>query len=168
MKQARARVAVLLTAAILLTGCIPRKKAPSDWYQDVIGFYEEGFKTGDWSRESTTMFASSEQKTELYRYGYLLIDLDGDGTDELLIGKPSAGPTTFTNLYVWHNDLEEGMCLLSGTIYLCNNNIIRMENYDGTSVYYEFNSESNSFSIRSDITLQSPVHYDLTLFDLTR
>lgn len=168
MRKVRVLLTVALSSTILFTGCMKLHKAPDGWYEDVIAFYEEGFKTGDWSDESSTLAVSSEQKTELYRYGYLVIDLDGDGSDEFLVGRLSGGPTVFTNLYIWHNDLEEPICPLSGTIYLCNNNVIRMDDFDGNSDYYEFNSESNSFSIRSDITMANPLHYDLTLFDLAR
>lgn len=160
------KLTATLMTAILLTGCIATKKAPSDWYNEIIDFYETGYSTGVWD-ETTTRSATADQKSRLYTYGYLIHDIDGDGTDEFLVGVPSAGPTRFTNLYIWHNDLEEGMCLLQGDIYLCEDHLIRMDNSDGTSTYYTFNSRNNCFTPQNDITSSTPQHFSLSFFSRT-
>ena len=161
------KIITVFIVAVLLTGCITVRKAPSDWYNEIIDFYQTGYTTGVWD-ETTTRSATADQKSRLYTYGYLIHDIDGDGTDEFLVGVPSAGPTRFTNLYIWHNDLEEGMCLLQGDIYLCEDHLIRMDNSDGTSTYYTFNSRNNCFTPQNDITTSTPRHFDLTLFNLSR
>ena len=167
MRKFMRLAASLLAASVLFTGCNAGSGGHGGWYEEIVDFYQDGYTTHDWSEETTLIYASPEQKTALYNFGYLATDIDGDGTDEFLVGRLNTSPTMFTNLYIWHNDLHEGTCLLGGTIYLCGDNLIRMDQGDGTTVYYSFNSSSNSFSYRTDVTNAQPMSYTLTPFDVT-
>ena len=150
----RKATAVVLLAALMvlmvpgLTGC---KKAPNEWYRETLEYYRSGVNNG-FSTSYRNLHVSEELKDKNNKIGYLLIDLDKDGTDELLIGLIDDGPDTkFTSVIVAHSDLGP-YCLLSGSkdahIYLCADNVLMMESVSGLTKelkYMKWNSKSNAF-----------------------
>lgn len=152
MKKATA--AVLLAALLVMivpgiTGC---KKAPNNWYKDTLEYYRDGVNNG-FTTSYRNLAVSEELKDKNYKIGYLLIDLDKDGTDELLLGLIDDGYVTkFTSVIVAHSDLGP-YCLLSGSkdahIYLCADNVLMMESVRGLTKerkYMKWNSKSNAFN----------------------
>ncbi len=152
MKKATA--AVLLAALLVMmvpgiTGC---KKAPNEWYKDTLEYYRNGVNNG-FTTSYRNLAVSEELKDKNYKIGYLLIDLDKDGTDELLLGLIDDGYVTkFTSVIVAHSDLGP-YCLLSGSkdahIYLCADNVLMMESVRGLTKerkYMKWNSKSNAFN----------------------
>lgn len=158
-------VPLLLTAVFGLSGCSATK---DEWYKDTIEYYKKSVKTGVEGTDSQ-LSVPAEIKGKGDLIGYLLIDLDGDGRDELLIGYNSGGGVTkFTNVIVKHSDLGP-YSLLTGAngyyIYLCQDNIIRVDSWygDDTKIeYMKFNSRSNSFT-KVDGTYD-PKKWDLKKF----
>ena len=99
-------VTMLVTALPGLTGC---KIKPKNWYQATLDYYSEGVKSG-WANEDPSLMLniSDDLKTTSSnkQIGYLLVDLDEDGTDELLIGfNDGSNATKFTDVIVWHSDM---------------------------------------------------------------
>ena len=152
MKKATA--AVLLAALLVMmvpgiTGC---KKAPNEWYKDTLEYYKNGVNNG-FTTTYRSLPVSEELKDKNNKIGYLLIDLDKDGTDELLLGLIDDGYVTkFTSVIVAHSDLGP-YCLLSGSkdayIYLCADNVLMMESVRGLTKerkYMKWNSKSNAFN----------------------
>ena len=149
----KATAALLLAALMVLmvpgiTGC---KKAPNEWYKDTLEYYRNGVNNG-FTTSYRNLAVSEELKDKNNKIGYLLIDLDKDGTDELLLGLIDDGPNTkFTSVIVAHSDLGT-YCLLSGSknahIYLCADNVLMMESIRGLSkenTYMKWNSKKNAF-----------------------
>ena len=101
-------LATVLTAVFLLalvpgiTGC---KVTPKKWYEPTLEYYSNGIKNG-FEQEFRNLPVPDDLKDKSKKQGYLLIDLDKDGVDELLIGLIDDGPSTkFTNVIVFHSDL---------------------------------------------------------------
>lgn len=150
----KATAAVLLAALLVMmvpgiTGC---KKAPNEWYKDTLEYYRNGVNNG-FTTSYGNLAVSEELKDKNNKIGYLLIDLDKDGTDELLLGLIDDGyDTKFTSVIVAHSDLGP-YCLLSGSkdayIYLCADNVLMMESVRGLTKerkYMKWNSRSNAFN----------------------
>ena len=96
-------LATVLTAAFLLaivpavTSC---KVTPKKWYEPTLQYYSDGIKNG-FEQEFRNLPVPDDLKDKSKQQGYLLIDLDKDGVDELLIGLIDDGPSTkFTNVIV--------------------------------------------------------------------
>lgn len=168
----KATAALLLAALIVLmipglTGC---KKAPNDWYRETLEYYRSGVNHG-FSTSYGNLPVSEELKDTNNKIGYLLIDLDKDGTEELLLGLIDDGPDTkFTSLIVAHSDLGP-YCLLSGSkdahIYLCADNVIMMESVRGLTKerkYMKWNSKSNAFDTIDGEDKYLGKKWDLTPF----
>lgn len=151
MKKATA--AVLLAALIvsMVTGITGCKKAPNEWYKETLEYYRDGVNNG-FSTSYGNLPVSEDLKDKNNKIGYLLIDLDKDGTNELLLGIIDDNYVTkFTSVIVAHSDLG-AYCLLSGSkdvpIYLCADNVLLMEGKRGSSIersYLKWNSKSNAF-----------------------
>lgn len=112
-------VIVLLACLILLAGCGKRPEAALEQAREAY----EAFLTGDLS-----LFAETDVQTwgleawtdTVLPYGeleYTLLDLDGDGTRELLIqwvDDPAAYNGVFHyesgHLFCWQNDMSDGAC----------------------------------------------------------
>ena len=130
-------LATVLTAVFLLaivpavTSC---KVTPKKWYEPTLQYYSDGIKNG-FTEEYRHLPVPDDLKDKSKKQGYLLIDLDKDGVDELLIGLIDDGPSTkFTNVIVFHSDLGPYSLLTGssrGYISLCYDNVIVMG--DGTS-----------------------------------
>ena len=81
-------LATVLTAAFLLaivpavTSC---KVTPKNWYEPTLQYYSDGIKNG-FEQEFRNLPVPDDLKDKSKQQGYLLIDLDKDGVDELLIG----------------------------------------------------------------------------------
>ena len=148
MKKLAVFLLCLIMAAALV-GC-----GGEIWYNDVLDYYKMGFST-NWRNENSKWYISDEMKSGKDEYGYLLKDLDGDGTDELLIGIiDDATETRFTDIFILHRDfgptrsfhtMGEGYYY-----YLCEGNLIRSDSWYGSKVeteYMKYDSENNSFPI---------------------
>lgn len=174
MKRVLSTVLVVIMLASTLTlfsGC---SNAPKDWYQMTLDYYSEGVKTG-WANEdkSLNVHIAKDLKTKdpNKQIGYLLVDLDKDGTKELLIGfNDGSNATKFTDVYVWHSDIG-AFQILGGDegyyIYLCANNVIAQDSWYGSLTERDFktwNSKSNSFTIIDGEGKYLPKKWDLTEF----
>ena len=105
-------IAMLVTTLPGLTGC---KRKNKDWYNVTLDVYREGMKT-NWANEDqyTGLNISDDLKTKdsNKQIGYLLVDLDKDGVDELLVGfNDGSTATKFTDVLVWHSDLGKNKFL---------------------------------------------------------
>jgi hypothetical protein len=152
MKKATAAVLLAALCMMMVTGLTGCKKAPNEWYKDTLEYYRNGVNNG-FTTSYRNLAVSEELKDKNYKIGYLLIDLDKDGTDELLLGLIDDGYVTkFTSVIVAHSDLGPH-CLLSGSkdahIYLCADNVLMMESVRGLTKerkYMKWNSKSNAFN----------------------
>jgi hypothetical protein len=134
-----------------LVGCGTEKDI--HWYESTLDYFKEGFNNG-WKNENSKFFISDELKDSSIKFGYALIDLDGDGIDELLIGiMDGAEETKFTNLIIKHRDFGPTQSFSTGEgyyMYLCDDNIIRMDSWYGSETrteYMEYDSKNNSFPV---------------------
>ena len=152
MKRTAAAILALTMMILMIPGLTGCKKAPNDWYRETLEYYRSGVNNG-FSTSYRNLPVSEELKDKNNKIGYLLIDLDKDGTEELLLGLIDDGPDTkFTSLIVAHSDLGP-YCLLSGSkdayIYLCADNVLMMESVRGLTKerkYMKWNSKSNAFN----------------------
>ena len=166
-------LATVLTAVFLLalvpgiTGC---KVTPKKWYEPTLEYYSTGIKNG-FEQEFRNLPVPDDLKDKSKQQGYLLIDLDKDGVDELLIGLIDDGPSTkFTNVIVFHSDLGP-YSLLTGSsrsyISLCYDNVIVMG--DGSSsydqpTYMRWNHKDNAFNVIDGEGKFLPTKWELTPF----
>ena len=162
---------IVAAALVLLTGCFKRH-LPKHWYEETLEYYREGFAT-NWSNEDRERHinVNNEQRDPDKEFGYLLVDLDGDGVDELLVGliEPS-GATKFTDVIVYHTDLGE-YDLLSGCdgyyIYLCNGNVLRVDSWYGSQTeisYMTYDSSDSTFTYVTEGNY-APMRFELTPFE---
>ncbi len=132
------------------TGC--GKKAPDNWYEEVRQYYQDGFDDG-WTHNVTQIVMKEEYKDKSLKFGYYIIDLDGDGTDEFLIGYDNGTkPTIFTDVFIYHSDFGPHDIFSGGNdiiYYLCDDNTIYEEFYMGSVPYTRYlkcqAGEDNSF-----------------------
>ncbi len=170
MKKATAAVLLAALCMMMVTGLTGCKKAPNNWYKDTLEYYRDGVNNG-FTTTFRQLSVPADLKDKNNKIGYLLIDLDKDGTDELLIGLIDDGYITkFTNVIVAHSDLG-AYCLLSAGngsyIYLCADNVLYMEDKYGISdglKYLKWNSKSNSFNVVEGEGKYLGKKWDLTPF----
>ena len=164
-------VTMLVTALPGLTGC---KIKPKNWYQATLDYYSEGVKSG-WANEDPSLMLniSDDLKTTSSnkQIGYLLVDLDEDGTDELLIGfNDGSNATKFTDVIVWHSDMGALKALGGGSgyyIYLCGSNVLAVDSWYGSQTQRDFmkwNSKTDSFPHVDGEGKYLPMKWDLTEF----
>ena len=153
---------------LFLTGCVFRPKAPDDWYKETLQYYSEGF-SGGWKNERSDLYIGDEMKDEKNKFGYLLKDLDGDGTKELLIGcMDDAAETRFTDIFIYHSDYGAFRIIHAGDgyyLYLCEDNIVREDSWYGSQTktsYMKYLPKNNSFLIIDKEA--SPKKFTLTEF----
>ena len=166
-------LATVLTVAFLLalipgiTGC---KIIPKKWYEETLKYYSDGIKNG-FTEVSGSLSVPEDLRDSTKKKGYLLIDLDKDGVNELLIGIIDDAPETkFTNVIVCHTDLGP-YSLLTGSsnnyIHLCYDNVIEMDNgieYNKPT-FMRWNQKSNSFTVIDGEGKFLPTKWDLTPFE---
>ena len=163
-------VSFLLSAAVL-SGC---RRIPKDWYKATLDYYSEGMKTG-WANEEpdNKVDVSADLKVldASRTYGYLLVDLDGDGVDELLVGFNDGSNTTkFTDVIVWRRGVG-AYKVLGGSggyyVYLCASNVIKEESWYGSateSTYMTWDSKEGVFTVIDGEGKYLPKKWDLTGF----
>ena len=164
------RIILLMSVIMLgLTACgiNLKKKAPDDWYESTLSYYRQEI-ANDW-KNAGDFYVPSEYTDKNNKIGYLLRDLDGDGTDEFLVGIiDGASETRFTDVYIWHPDIGPYRSFSNGDgyyIYLCDSNIIRNDSWYGSETridYMQYNSDNNSFLNVDGGSM--PRKYDLTEF----
>lgn len=89
------KVAMMLALSGIIvssTGCglgtigkMVRNKVPKEWYVTTRDMYIEEFKAG-WPNENGDIRPLEEYRDKSKKFGYYLVDLDGDGNDEFLVG----------------------------------------------------------------------------------
>ena len=173
---AAAAVAVMcaFTGCALVGAADKKNKAPEKWYNETLQYYKTGFENG-WkgvdpadyhlkTGASVKAYGPSgeiepevkeEYKNSADKFGYLLRDLDGDGTAEVLIGfDDGSAQTKFTEVCVWPSDFG-------------NDNVLRVDSWYGSETrteYMKYDHEGNSFiMVESDASLQ-PGKYELKSF----
>ncbi|MBR2524691.1 MAG: hypothetical protein IKE53_09700 [Clostridiales bacterium] len=168
MKKALLAATSMILIAASISGCFGQGK----WYQSVIDYYGDGFAL-NWENEGQlkNTVIGSEQKDPTIKFGYNIIDLDGDGTDEILIGIiDGSNQTKITDVYVNRGDLG-AYDVLHGSegdyIYLCTGNILRVDSSYGNTTESEFlkyNSKDYSFTV-VDGNMAAPKTVELTPFE---
>lgn len=160
-------LAAILTVAFLaalvpgVTGC--KKIIPKKWYESTLEYYRNGIKNG-FTEKYTNLRVPAELEDKSNKIGYLLTDLDKDGTDELLIGIIDDAPTTkFTNVIVCHTDLGP-YSLLSGELYLCYDGVICMDVIGSDKDYMRWNQKDNAFTMIDGEGKYLPMKWELTEF----
>lgn len=163
-------VSFLLSAAVL-SGC---RRIPKDWYKATLDYYSEGMNTG-WANEDpdNKVDVSADLKVldAARTYGYLLVDLDGDGVDELLVGFNDGSNTTkFTDVIVWRRGVG-AYKVLGGSggyyVYLCAGNVIKEESWYGSateSTYMTWDSKKGVFTVIDGEGKYLPKKWNLTGF----
>ena len=164
-------VSFLLSAVAMLSGCKPKHKK---WYKSTIDYYSEGLKTG-WANEDPDRqpHISSDLKVldAARTYGYLIVDLDGDGVDELLVGfNDGSTATKFIDVIVWRTGVGPYK-ILSGNdgyyVYLCGGNVVRSDSWYGSeteSTYMVWDSEAEYFTVIDGEGKYLPMKWELTGF----
>ena len=134
-------LATVLTVAFLLalipgiTGC---KIIPKKWYEETLNYYSDGIKNG-FKESYSNLSVPDDLKDSSKKKGYLLIDLDKDGVNELLIG----------------------------IIHLCYDNVIEMDSgieYNKPT-FMRWNQKSNSFTVIDGEGKFLPAKWELTPFE---
>ena len=165
--------ALLLSVAISMSGCALITKGVTQelWYKGTLKIYKEGLDSGWANEKDLDIFIADELKDPNNEIGYLLIDLDKDGTNELLIGfNDGSTYTKFTDLYVYHRDLGAYQ-IMHGTagayIYLAYDNVIISDSMYGTDTertYMTWDSTWDEFTVIDGEGKYLPMHWDLTEF----
>lgn len=174
----RILVAILVVTMLVaslpgMTGC-SRKSRLKDWYNVSLDVYREGLKT-NWANEeeykSLNIADDLKGNNPNKKIGYLLVDLDEDGIDELLIGfNDGSTATKFTDVLVWHSDLGAYKLLGGGSgyyIYLCAGNVLAVDSWYGSQTertFMTWNSKTNSFPHVDGEGKYLPMKWDLTEF----
>ena len=156
--------ALIMAVAFTLTGC--GRKAPDNWYEEIVNYYKDGV-ADNWTHVDSSFNIPDDYKKE--KMGYLLKDLDGDGTNELLIGiVDDSSETKFTDVFIYHKDFGPTRSFSTGDgyyMYLCDSNIIREDYWYGSETktqYMKYDPESNGFPVIDSGSL--PRKHELTPF----
>lgn len=168
-------VSFMLSVAAGLTGCF---RAPKDWYKSTLDYYAEGVKTG-WANENNVdnegtglgWEVADEIKDPNNDIGYLLVDLDGDGTDELLIGfNDGSNATKFTDVVVFSFGTGANR-LMNGTngyyIYLCASNVLCDDSWYGSETqrsFMKWDGKNQYFTVIDGDGKYLPKKWELTKF----
>ena len=163
-------VSFMLSVAAGLTGCF---RPPKNWYKDVVAFYSEGIKTG-WANEDTNTRweVADEIKDPGNDIGYLIVDLDGDGTDEVLIGfNDGSTATKFTDVIVFSFGTGPNR-LMNGSngyyIYLCSSNVLCVDSWYGSETKRDFmtwDGKEHRFTVIDGAGKYLPMKWELTKFE---
>ena len=164
---------MLVAALPGMTGCT-RKSRLKDWYNVSLDVYREGLKT-NWANEeeykSLNIADDLKGNDPNKKIGYLLVDLDNDGVDELLVGfNDGSTATKFTDVLVWHSDFGAYKLLGGGSgyyIYLCAGNVLAVDSWYGSQTertFMTWNSKTNSFPHVDGEGKYLPMKWDLTEF----
>ena len=149
-------------------------KPPKNWYEETLNYYVYGAETG-WKDDSLYGDILPEMKDPNNRFGYYLADLNDDGTKELLIGyADDKDETRFTELYIYHPDLERAVHSFSNCgdgyyLYLCEGNIIKLDSWYGSETktdYMTMNKDPTAgFPIGEYTDPPKPLKCNLVPFD---
>lgn len=164
MKRTLAAILTVVFLAALVPGVTSCKIIPKDWYQSTLEYYGNGIKNG-FTEKYANLRVPTELEDKNNKIGYLLTDLDKDGTNELLIGiiNDDAPATKFTNVVVCHTDLGP-YCLLSGEIYLCYDGVLCMDSVGSDRDYMRWNQKDNAFTMIDGEGKFLPMKWELTPF----
>ena len=164
MKRTLAAILTVVFLAALVPGLTSCKKIiPKKWYESTLEYYSDGIKNG-FKEKYPNLNVPAELEDKNNKLGYLLTDLNKDGTDELLIGIIDDAPETkFTNVIVCHTDLGP-YSLLSGELYLCYDGVICMDGLGSDRDYMRWDQKDNSFTIIDGEGQFLPTKWELTPF----
>ena len=164
---------LLLSAVISMSGCglLAEGINKGLWYKKTLKIYKEGLDSGWANEKDLDIFIADELKDSGNEIGYLLIDLDEDGTQELLIGfNDGSTYTKFTDLYVYHRDMG-AFQIMHGTagsfIYLAYDNVIISDSMYGSETertYMTWDSTWDEFTVIDGEGKYLPMKWDLTEF----
>ena len=156
MKKVVSTVLTVVMLALLIPGITGCTKPSKDWYKSTLDAYRTAIQNGssELALESSDFVFAAELLDKNNEVGYMLVDLDGDKTDELLIGfNDGSNVTKFTDVYIWHSRLGAFRIMASGGgyyVYLCDDNILREDYWYGSQTktqYLDFNSKNDSFLV---------------------
>ena len=163
-------LSTILTVAFLLAlipGVTSCKRVPKNWYEQTLEYFRDGVKNG-FKEEYRNMHIGNDIKDKNNHVGYLLVDLDKDGVDELLIGLIDNSPSTkFTNVIVMHSDLGPYSLLSAGNgsyISLCYDGVICMDDSRNNQEFMRWNQKDNAFTIIDGEGKYLPMKWELTEF----
>jgi len=166
MKRTLSTILTVVLLLALIPGVTSCKSIKKNWYEATLEYYRDGVKNG-FKEEYRNHPISSDLKDKNNRIGYLLIDLDKDGIDELLIGIIDDSPSTkFTNVVVCHSDLGPYSLLSAGNgsyISLCYDGVIFMDSWNGDQ-FMRWDQKNNSFTIIEGEGKYLPMKWELTEF----
>ncbi len=150
-------------------------KTPEDMYQDVLSLFRDGISTGWANYESNGYGIVSNQNEFAYSYmwslypvdslsdaGYAFIDLDGNGVQELLIGRIGEGgwgsdTGMIYDLYTYRDG--EAIHLFSSgerdAFFLCSDSLIANEGAGGAALsgydYYVLDGATSSLRLKERV-----------------
>lgn len=136
---------------------VPQKPTNEEIYSSIMQvYYNEFSKIGNLENVCESDMGSG-QTLSLDDVGYVFMDLNGDGTDELITGKTEFGDVIAIYTYINGQVQQVAVSNERDYYYLCENLVIGNEGSKGAS-----NSVSNYFKLASDGKLQliEDVMYD--------
>ena len=167
-------VTALITFSVLsLMGCglvkSMKSKVPDEWYDVTRDLYIKAFSE-NWSGKYGDIEVKDEYTDKSKKFGYFLVDLDGDGNDEFLVGYDDGSKATaFTDVFIWHSDFGAFRIFSGGFgetyYYVCTDKSLKEEYMYGNQPrerYLKYDKEGNSFTV-----LESggePMKVELTYF----
>lgn len=169
-KMVKRTIATILAVTMMISASGCGNKVPKDWYGEVRDYYTAAFKD-DWSHDVKQIIMKEEYKDKSLKFGYYIIDLDKDGTDEFLVGYDNGTkPTVFTDIFIYHSDFGPHDIFSGGGdvyYYLCSDNTIYEEFYMGKEPMTQYlkcqAGSNNSFLVVEDGG--EPIKVSLTYFE---
>ena len=145
-----------------------KKKGPENWYSVTRDIYIDSFAEG-WSGDNSDISPGEEYTDKSKKFGYYLVDLNGDGSDEFLVGyDDGTNPTVFSDIYVWHPDFGP-LRIMQGAAdvhyYLCSDKCIKEDvewGANSSTRYMKYNKDETSFTIVESGGM--PIKVELTYF----
>ena len=144
MKKVVSTVLTVVMLALLIPGITGCTKPSKDWYKSTLDAYRTAIQNGssELALESGDFVFAAELLDKNNEVGYMLVDLDGDKTNELLIGfNDGSNVTKFTDVIVWKT-ISGPDQVLSGTngyyTYLCASNVVCHDSWYGSNTERNF------------------------------
>lgn len=153
----RSTFAVTIIMILCLAGCGGKSKPSKNWYEQTIQNYKTGFSQ-NWSsgKDPFNNYVCDSYLDKNITYGYIVMDLNKDGIDELLIGivDEDATKTVITDIIANKKDI--GVYNLYnvgdyGELYILSDGRIRhddrMTKGQVDTKYFEFTEDCTFLSV---------------------